>query len=233
MELHKSLVTISNPPSFADGPIGYFERAREFAYANYSDEIQRISSVRLEDITPHVFFHEYIWTVHTTGFSAKAVGKFFARLVEAYGRYDIFAIEDSDDSFPRIRVVCNNPQKIKAVQTTARLMHDGIKKVGWESFREQSLSSPENLQKLPYVGKITCFHLARNIGLLESVKPDLHLVRMANHWRIDDCNLMCRIMRDAWREKTGEILPLGIIDLILWYAASTFGTIGIQKEGQR
>lgn len=226
MEPHKTHITVDIEPSFDQGPLEYFIRARKFAYQNYAEEIKRISSVRLENVDEHTFFREYLWTVHTTGFSAKAVGKFFDRLAHAYGRYDVLASESFQDACARVRQVCNNPSKIMSVHMTSRLIRDGIAEHGWEGFRAQSLSSPELLKKLPYVGKITCFHLARNIGLLDSVKPDLHLIRMAEHWGFEDCNSMCQSMQQ-------DGMPLGIIDLILWYSASTFGTGSIKKDGQR
>jgi len=96
----------------------------------------------------------------------------------------------------------------------------------WEAWRQDRLSSPELLRRLPYVGPVTCFHLARNLGMLECVKPDLHLVRMAEHWGYPGCVEMCEDLRP-------DGMPLGIVDLILWYAASTFGTSGIRRAGSR
>lgn len=222
MELHKTNIISTDRPDFDSGPEQYFTKAKEFAYANYSDEIKRIWSTKLEDISPHIFFREYIWTVHTTGFSAKAVSRFFPRLMDAYGPYQDLSLED----LGKILKVCNNKQKASAVIKTAQFLTSEIYKYGWREFRASTLSSPELLQKLPYIGKITCFHLARNIGILDSVKPDLHLVRMAKHWGFGTCIDMCKSMQK-------DDMPLGIIDLILWYQASTTGTLNIKLDGER
>lgn len=237
MEPHKQLPDGIEAfrPSIASGPVEYFKKAWEFANQYYGEEVARIGSVRFDDVTPEFFFREYIWVVHATGFSAKAVGKFIPRLLEAYGPWETLSGEFIGDVMVRVGKVCNNPQKAKAVLQTARLLKDRIyngdgatKETRWSEFKS-TITHPEMLAELPYIGKITCFHLGRNIGLLECVKPDLHLVRMAEHWGFSDCVAMCSAMRDA----VDPSIPLGVVDLALWYAASTFGTIEIKKEGQR
>lgn len=221
-------------PDLNGGPRDYYVKAMAFAREFYGDEMRQIESVRFSDVTPEHFFQEYVWVVHATGFRASVVGKFMPRLVKAYGPWDRLAKEFFGDVMERVKAVCNNPQKARAVHATARLMSDRVfsgdgasASVRWREFRDSSLSDVEKLSDLPYIGKITRFHLARNIGLLECVKPDLHLVRMADHWGFSSCEEMCRSMRE------GEDTPLGIVDLALWYAASTFGTIGIRQDGQR
>ena len=228
MEPHKNLGNISQyAPDISDGPKAYFEKAYVFTKKFYENEFNYISSTKHESVDAEFFFREYIFVVHATGFSAKAVGNFMPRLVEAYGPYQELAERSLADATGRVKVVCNNPQKIKAVHSTALQLRDGIKLHGWNKFKKDKLSTPEKLQALSYIGPVTCFHLARNIGLLDCVKPDLHLIRLANHWGFADCTSMCKKMGE------GSGLPLGIVDLVIWYAASHFGTIEIRKDGDR
>lgn len=229
MEPHKDLgsgIEDYRPP-MNRGARAYFKKAHEFAQGYYGDELKRIGFIRFDQVGPNFFFMEYIWVVHATGFSAKAVGKFMAKLVEAYGSWDVLADESFDDAFSRVKLVCNNPQKAKAIWKMAGIIRDGTKAQGFAQFRDEKLSTPDLLATLPYIGKVTCFHLGRNIGLLDCVKPDLHLIRLAQHFKLKDCTTMCKKMGE------GTGLPLGIVDLIVWYAASTFGTLDIKKEGQR
>lgn len=216
--------------NFNDGPIEYVKRAVSFTRENYGDEMDHISSIRLANVTRDFFFQEYMWVVHATGFSAKAVGKFLPKLIPAYGPWRELGNEDFKTSFDRIKLVCNNYQKAHAVWSMAKLLV-GIPsdERSWFTFKYENLSSPSLLTKLPYIGKITCYHLGRNIGLLDCVKPDLHLVRMAKYWGFKDCESMCREMQN----NAFPDLPLGIIDLCLWYSASTFGTLEIREDGQR
>jgi len=228
MEPHKNLgsgIEEYRPP-MNRGARAYFKKAREFAQEYYGDELKRIGSVRFDQVGPNSFFMEYIWVVHATGFSAKAVGKFMPRLTEAYGPWNVLA-DESWSFFDRVQPVCNNPQKAKAIWQMATIIRDGTKARDWEAFKQDKLSTPEKLADLPYIGKVTCYHLGRNIGLLDCVKPDLHLIRLAEHFKCKNCVEMCKKMG------AGTDLPLGIVDLIVWYAASTFGTLDIKKEGQR
>lgn len=243
MEKHKNVqyFNVENRPNLEDGWDEYFKRAWEFTNQYYSDEVKKIGSVNFSEVSPRDFFTEYIWVVHATGFSAKAVSKFIHRLLEAYGDWDKLALDKFEDSFERVKKVCNNDQKAKAVHKQACMMM--VKSISfdepdlahswWERYRDGELSTPERLAKLPYIGKITCYHLGRNIGLLECVKPDLHLVRMAKFWGFNDCISMCKAMQESLKKRTGEQIPLGLIDLALWYSASTWGTLEIKAKGNR
>ena len=227
MEPHKQLgSTEIFRPSF-DNPRAYFEKAHAFAREFYKEEMDQIASVKHDQVDEDLFFREYVWVVHATGFSAKAVGKFMPKLMDAYGYWDKLGCKDFDTAFERIKKVCTNPQKSKAIHSTAKLMVNELNRVTWAEFRKERLSTPVLLKELPYIGPVTCYHLARNIGLLDCVKPDLHLIRLADHWGFPDCVTMCKAMGE------GSGLQLGIVDLVVWYAASHFGTIEIRKDGAR
>lgn len=229
MEPHKTL-NIDQleywKPDHTAGPQLYFNKAYQFVLEFYSEELQQFSEIRFEEINPDRYFLEYIWVVHATGFSAKQVGKMMARLIPAYGHWSVLSKKESNEALEPVLRVCNNPQKAKAIWMNSKLLQDGIDVFGWDKYKSDYLSQPELLQKLPYIGKITCYHLARNIGLLEFVKPDLHLVRLAKYWNIADPITMCRNVRP-------EGMPLGIVDLIFWYSASHFGTLAIRESGAR
>lgn len=230
MEPHKELSSTEEfiaqySPEFTNARV-YFTKAKIFADKFYSEDIQRMQAVDWDAVGPGLFFEEYVWVACATGFSAKAVSKFIDRLIDKLGWYDELALEQFEDVFERVRSILNNRDKIKAMHKTAKMIREGVFETGWDKWKQDYMSTPEKLQKLPYIGKITCFHLARNIGLMEVVKPDLHLVRMARHWGYKDCVTMCKDVRPKG-------MPLGIVDYIFWIAAATFGTISIKKEGER
>lgn len=222
-------------PDVTLGALRYFEKACDFAFRFYKREIDSIASTKFENVSEDLFFREYIWVVHATGFSARVVGSFMPRLLEAYGSIQRCSNQDLETVIEEARKVVNNPPKIKAVWTVAGMLYDNLitGKMTWPEFKRKYLSSPEALQELPYIGKITCYHLARNLGLLEFVKPDLHLVRMAKYWCFTNCIEMCIEMQANYQRIHGTLLPLGIVDLILWYTASTFGTLDIRVDGDR
>jgi thermostable 8-oxoguanine DNA glycosylase len=218
MEPHKNInISEIDIPLLELGAKDYFIKAHKFAYLYYHDVIEKISSTKFNQLSVEHFFQEYTWVVYTSGFSAKAVSRFFSKLTDIYGDYLSLSEKTLENIMSSVKLVCNNKQKAGSIMKMAKLMKNNIDKHGWEKYRDECLSSPELLTNLPYIGKITCYHLARNIGLLDSVKPDLHLVRAAKYWGYNDCEEMCR---DVQPEGT----PLGIVDLILWYSLSSFGT---------
>src|ERR1700733_4078889 len=105
MEPHRQLDSSTEafrPP--LDDPGAYFRASLAFARAFYSEEMDQIASVKHDLVDPELFFREYIWVVHATGFSAKAVGKFMPRLVEAYGPYEELADRSIDEAVGRVKV---------------------------------------------------------------------------------------------------------------------------------
>lgn len=218
MEQHKNInITETDIPLLNLGAKDYFIKAHKFAYYHYHDVIEKISSTKFDQLGTEHFFQEYVWVVYTSGFSAKAVSKFFDKLMNVYDNYSSLSKKTFDEVMPNIKLICNNKQKANSIVKMAKLMKDNIDEYGWEKYRDECLSSPELLTNLPHIGKITCYHLARNIGLLDSVKPDLHLVRAAKYWGYGTCEAMCKDVQP-------DGMPLGIVDLILWFSMSTFGT---------
>ncbi len=225
MEQHKKLNGIEKYEiNFSLNPHEYFQKAKKFAFDNYSDTINTILSTDFLKIDQDFFFREYIWVVHATGFSAKAVGSFLPKLLNKYFPIQHFSSLKKEDAINFIRPIINNPQKIEAIWKMSKILSNHTD--DWGRYKNENLCDPDKLGKLPYIGKVTCYHLARNIGILNVIKPDLHLVRMAKHWGFSSPLELCESVKP-------KDLPLGIVDLILWYSASTFGTSEIRKNGDR
>jgi hypothetical protein len=68
------------------------------------------------------------------------------------------------------------------------------------------------LRKLPWIGKITAYHMAKNLGV-DCCKPDRHLVRLAQV--IDsEPETLCHDLAAA----TGD--RVATVDTVLWRAAN-------------
>lgn len=225
--------------SISVGPLKYWEMAREFSLTYYRDAIQEIQRVKFEEVLPERVFMEYIWVVHASGFNASVVGKMMPKLMNAYKNYQSLAKEDFEkDVWPRVSPVCGFRRKAAAVYITAKFLAEGIARLGWPAVRTLRFSTPEKLSNLTFIGPVTCMHLARNIGLLDFVKPDLHLLRLAREWNYEQSfegvTKMCKDIQGHHKDTFGgEIIPLGIIDLCIWYYASTFGTIPEGEQSER
>jgi len=68
------------------------------------------------------------------------------------------------------------------------------------------------LEKIPYIGKITKYHLAKNLGM-DVCKPDRHLVRIAEKLETIPEKL-CQKLSDA----TGD--RIATVDYVIWRAAN-------------
>jgi hypothetical protein len=78
------------------------------------------------------------------------------------------------------------------------------------------------LETLPWIGSITKYHLARNLGL-DFVKPDRHLVRLAAAYGYADPAAMCQEIAN----ETGE--RVGVVDVVLWRYSNLTGTRDLIK----
>ncbi len=67
-------------------------------------------------------------------------------------------------------------------------------------------------KRLPWIGDITKWHLAKNLGV-DCAKPDIHLSRLANHYGTTPANL-CRRLADASGDRVATV------DLVIWRACN-------------
>jgi hypothetical protein len=65
------------------------------------------------------------------------------------------------------------------------------------------------LRKLPFIGPVTRYHLAKNLGI-DVVKPDRHLTRLATTLGFRSAENMCTVIGRA----VGE--PAAVVDIVLW-----------------
>lgn len=153
----------------------------------YGSEIDYIDSINpIEKQDPYTFFLEYIWVVLNAGMKEQVARKIYERYME---NFDISTIR--------------HPSKKRAIEGMMDNYH--------KKFAElmESANKIDYLESLPWVGPITKYHLARNTGI-DTVKPDRHLVRLAEMFGFDNPLTMCKeIQKDNGTK-------LGTIDVILW-----------------
>jgi hypothetical protein len=230
MELHKQLKIDKNKYnlSLQDNPLDYFAKAMDFVLEYYSEDFNRIANTKFSEVSPEFFLREMSWCVCVSGFSAKVVSKFFPRLMEVLDPFFVLIADTSKTHeeihkdpacYPdkQLRSIFNSGRKIDAIIGNALDISVGIRKIGWEEYKNTKLNVPLKLQSLRMVGPAIAQHLARNIGV-DAVKEDVHLVRAANHWGFPNALELCKAIQSKYD------IRLGLIDLVLWYAFSTFGS---------
>ena len=112
-----------------------------------------------------------------------------------------------------------HPGKRRAIQEAHTHYRHWFEELKMKDSVEEKL---EFLETLPWIGKITKYHLARNIGI-DVAKPDRHLVRIAKHFGYSDVQKMCKDIS----EQTGD--RIGVVDVVLWRAMNMSGGLILDK----
>ena len=183
--------------------------ARGFAW-----EIDWQAERRLDRIDESEFLRESAWTVLSAGFRETVVRRLFAPICDAFlGLKSAAVIQTNRVGCRRAALrVFNNHRKIDAIVDIACVVADS----GFEVIRRRIQEEDVRfLQTLPYIGSITAFHLAKNLGL-PVVKPDRHLQRIAKAAGFGSPRELCELISEC----VGE--PVQVVDIVLWRYATLF-----------
>jgi hypothetical protein len=174
----------------------------------YSGELAWQDSLAFSSFTESDLLREAAWVILCSGFREAVVRRHFDFISLCFCDWE------SADVICRYAGHCRataltrfaSERKIQAIITTAK----HIQEVGFEEFKACILQAPiEALQGLPFIGKITAFHLAKNLGF-STAKPDRHLQRLASSLGYSNAASLCQELS----EYTGDSVQL--IDLVLW-----------------
>lgn len=180
--------------------------------SGYASEVSWQSGVSLDDMDESTFLRELAWVVLSAGMSERVIRGIFRELSSCFLDWE------SSEAIVRHERLCycqaisvfGNKRKISAILAAAGEIHD----MGFDTLKESMLRDPiDFLQKFPYIGPITAYHLAKNLGL-PVAKPDRHLTRIAALEGYSDVQLFC----DEISQLTGDSVP--VVDIVLWRFAT-------------
>jgi hypothetical protein len=172
-----------------------YEKASEFALATHASDVTRIDSLNGLMESFDDFFYEYVYVVIASGFRARVAARVTPRLVACEGNME------------KMRKIFRNHRKLDAIAEVWSQKDD------WKQLKE-TLNSVEDLTKLPFIGQITKFHLARNIGLISCAKPDLHLCRWCEKVVGNGDEAVVPAITQAIGDRVGR--KQGTVDFMLW-----------------
>jgi hypothetical protein len=159
----------------------------------YSNEIKWAEELKpCED--SFSFFIEYGWVVVNSGMKNQVAEKIWGRILDAITKeIPIFEVFKHRGKSAAIEYVWGNRYQL---------------------FKEWKAADDRLafLQKLPWIGPITKWHLAKNLGE-DVVKPDRHLVRVA-----EACGESPKSLCKKISEATGDRIAL--VDLVIWRACN-------------
>lgn len=170
----------------------FYELRQRVLNAGFSDEIRWAENIKCRHSAD--FFAEYVWVVISGGMKNQIAQKIYTKVMGAV-----------IDRVP-INTVFRHIGKVKAINQVLTSKE--------ELYLEYLMDNEKLnwLETLPYIGKITKYHLAKNLGL-DVCKPDRHLVRIANQYDTTPQQLCEKLARE-----TGN--KVAVVDQILWRAAN-------------
>jgi len=178
----------------------------------YSEEIQWQESVSFEHLTEKDFLTEYAWVVLASGMREAVVRSKFPLVSQCFYHWSSAQAiaRDARECVRAALEVYGHEPKIRAISSTAVRLADE----GFHNFKKRLIDQPlSELRSLPYIGPITQYHLAKNIGL-GVAKPDRHLTLIAQLFRYPTVEEFCEAVA---RESGAKV---AVVDLVFWRFAT-------------
>jgi hypothetical protein len=198
----------------------YFKAKDAVINSGFEAEIAWQEQRRLDLVLESEFLREAAWVVLTSGFRESVVRGVFPELSCAFCEWaSAEAITSEEQRCRRDALkIFGSHRKIDAILHTAKIVHS----LGFPQVKERLLRAPMAfIRSLPFMGDITSFHLAKNLGV-PVVKPDRHLVRAAQMSGFSSPGEMC----GAIAQIVGD--PVGVVDVVIWrYATLTSATASV------
>lgn len=180
--------------------------------AGYEEDITWAEDLDLDKLTESTWLQEAAWVIFNSGFRASTVRGKWSALRRAFFDFPSASVLVEYHLLCRRQAlrVFGHQGKVDAVLEVARITDAE----GWPAIREALREQgPKYLHRFPFIGPITCYHLARDLGL-DCVKPDRHLVRIAEAAGYDTPLAMCEVVASVVGDR------LGVIDMVLWRFAT-------------
>lgn len=189
--------------------IRFFSNACSYVqHAGLSAEVAWQRKVDFARFTECELLREHAWVTLCSGFRESAVRRVFDHVSLCFCDWESAEaiVSAGDICCATAASSFANSLKLKGIFSAAKYISD----VGFNEFKQSVLADPINqLQKLSFIGPITSWHLAKNLGL-DVAKPDRHLIRLSERLGFRSADHLCRELAAT----TGE--QVKVIDLIVW-----------------
>ena len=187
--------------------------AKDFVIrSGFEAEIDWQEDLSIQNISESDFLREMAWVVLSAGFRESLLRKRFSAISTAFLNWRSgkeISRAKHECRFKALQVF-NHEKKVDAILSTCELTDRiGFAVLKWRIESE----GVEFLKGLPFIGPVTAFHLAKNLGL-SVVKPDRHLVRTAKAGGFACPTSMCEAIAEVVAEK------VSVVDLVIWRYAT-------------
>lgn len=192
-----------------DAALEIFTLARAYVDSEgLAHEVAWQGSRSTVDFTESDLLREAAWVILCSGFRESIVRSCFDYISLAFCDWEsAAAIVTARGACHRAAMASiANRRKLDAIVKVAEIIHD----VTFRQLKQRILQEPiAELQQFPFIGPITSWHLAKNLGF-DVAKNDRHLARLSEWLGYADAMDLCRAIAAV----SGE--SLNVIDLILW-----------------
>ena len=190
----------------------YLWAKREVLNSPYKEELLSVARSPNE-ISESQFLRELAWVILSAGMAELVVRSKFADISASFleWRSARSISESAEECIARALCYFRHEGKIRAIASAAGTLSAAP---SFEVLKEKILRDPiGELQSFAYIGPITAFHVAKNIGI-GVAKPDRHLTRLARSSGFesveDFCGTIARFLGEDIRR----------VDSVLWRFAT-------------
>jgi hypothetical protein len=168
---------------------------------------------------------EVAWVVLCSGFREAIVRQHFDFISLCFCDWESAAAicRHADQCRATALTEFGNGKKLDAIVGTAIILD----RIGFLQFKHHVLDDPiPALRTLPFIGPVTAFHLAKNLGL-GTAKPDRHLERLARSKGYAGAHHLCSALAVA----TGD--PIQVVDIVLWRYSERRYSLAVERPAPK
>ena len=178
----------------------------------FLDEITWQENVCFDDLDESIFLREVAWVILSTGMKEQIIRRIFQKISPCFFNWESVKkiVDNKQKCYGAAIKIFRNKRKIAAIIQSCVI----IDEIGFSEIKKRIGKNPiETLETFPFIGEVTVYHLAKNIGVCVA-KPDRHLVRIAENEGFDDVQKFCKILSDL----SGDSIP--VVDIVFWRFAN-------------
>ena len=178
----------------------------------FEEELAWQEACCMNTVSEDVFLREASWVVLSAGMREAVVRTVFREMSQIFGGWtDPSWIATHRKACRRQALAAfNHPGKIDAIIDIS----DTVRRDGHTPILDAARrDGPTAFAQLPFIGSVTAFHLAKNLGF-QVAKPDRHLCRVADHCGYDEPGDLCGDLGAFLDE------PVAVVDLVIWRFAT-------------
>ena len=190
-------------------------RRRVISIQEYYDDVIWQNKASLDSTSGPYFLNQLAHVVLSSGMKASVISTIWYNFARVFHNFQ--SPQDIVEKKERMRIdalkLFNSQGKVDAIIKAAEIIYSE----GWDVIKGTLESKGiDYLEKFPYIGKITKYHLAKNIGF-DVAKPDRHLVRIAKYFKYESVQMMCKYISENYEPRSAEMKDrIATVDYVLW-----------------